>query len=156
MKRKLLVVIMAIAISAELLAVAKDALPPHLLVYNKGTKCYRWVGDKSKCIEVTIPKGVTSIGDWAFYECGSLTNITIPKGVTSISKSTFTHCSSLKNIIIPEGVTSIGDQAFEDCRFLTSITIPESVTSIGEDAFSSCDKLPPNAQSPMLVTPSGI
>ena len=89
-----------------------DELPPHLLVYDKGTKCYGWVGDKSKCIEVTIPEGVTSIGDMAFGFCSSLTSVYIPEGVTSIGHWAFARCSSLTSIKIPEGVTSIGDFAF--------------------------------------------
>ncbi len=94
-----------------------DALPPHLLVYNKGTKCYGWVGDKSKCIEVTIPKGVTSIGDWAFYECGSLTNITIPKGVTNIGDWAFEGCKNLDVVIDNKKQNVIiGYGAFNDCK----------------------------------------
>ncbi|HCS94195.1 MAG TPA: hypothetical protein DIV38_00465 [Clostridiales bacterium] len=54
-------------------------------------------------IEVIIPstyngKPVTSIGDYAFYGCTSLTSIEIPASVTSIGESTFSNCSSLKTI----------------------------------------------------------
>ena len=85
-----------------------------------------------------IPESVTSIGDWAFLECSSLTSITIPESVTSIGNGAFYGCSSLTSVAIPEGVTSIGDDAFSECINLTSITIPESVTSIGRRAFSGC------------------
>ena len=88
-----------------------------------------------------IPNGVTSIGDYAFEDCTSLTSITIPDSVTSIGDSAFEDCSSLTSITIPDSVTSIGDSAFEDCSSLTSITIPNSVTSIGEFAFFGCSSL---------------
>ena len=90
---------------------------------------------------ITIPNSVTSIGNAAFMDCDSLTSITIPNSVTSIGEYAFEDCFSLKSIKIPNSVTSIGDSAFEYCDSLTSITIPNSVTSIGAYAFNYCDNL---------------
>ena len=90
---------------------------------------------------ITIPEGVTSIGASAFSGCTLLTSITIPEGVTSIGNYAFSGCTSLTSITIPEGVTSVGANAFLDCTLLTSITIPEGVTSIGNYAFSGCRSL---------------
>ena len=58
--------------------------------------------------------------------------------VTSIGNWAFQDCSSLTSIDIPNSVTSIGNQAFWDCSSLTSVTIPNSVTSIGSAAFYNC------------------
>src|SRR5574344_1619940 len=90
---------------------------------------------------VTIPDGVTEIGDRAFCDCNRLTSVTIPNSVTSIGYRTFSCCESLISVIIPNSVTSIGTWAFENCTNLTSITIPNSVKSIGEWAFSNCESL---------------
>ena len=87
---------------------------------------------------ITIPKSVTSIGELAFYGCSSLTSVNIPVGVTSIEHNTFGCCSNLTTITIPEGVKSIESQAFQSCISLRAVTIPESVTSIGEGAFYGC------------------
>jgi hypothetical protein len=84
---------------------------------------------------------VTSIGDDAFRDCGSLTSIKIPDGVTSIGVAAFRNCSSLTSMTIPDSVTSIGDFAFGYCDRLTSITIPDGVTSIGNEAFFGCTSL---------------
>ena len=86
-------------------------------------------------------KPVTSIGDYAFVYCSSLTEVTIPEGVTSIGVGAFGACSNLTKVIIAEGVTSIKDRAFEGCGSLTEVTIPKSVTSIGKMAFYQCEAL---------------
>ena len=95
--------------------------------------------------EITIPSSVThndityivtSIGEYAFYNCSALVSITIPENVTSIGGGAFYYCSALASITIPKNVTSIGSGAFQGCSSLTSIAIPESVTSIGANAFA--------------------
>ena len=90
---------------------------------------------------VTIGDSVTSIGSSAFYNCTSLTGVTIPDSVTSIGGSAFYSCTSLTSVTIPDSVTSISDSAFYSCDSLTSVTIPDSVTSIGDSAFNHCDSL---------------
>ena len=87
---------------------------------------------------VTIGNGVTSIGDYAFYGCTGLTSVTIGNGVTSVGDLAFYGCTGLKSVTIENGVTSVGDLAFYGCSSLKSVTIPDSVTSIGSSAFSGC------------------
>jgi hypothetical protein len=84
---------------------------------------------------------VTSIGEWAFIYCSSLTSITIPNSVTSIGSSAFSGCSSLMSIVIPNDVKSIEWETFDGCSSLTFVTIPNSVTSIGGAAFRGCKSL---------------
>ena len=95
----------------------------------------------SKLTSITIPEGVTTIGDYAFYNCSALTSVTIGKSVTSIGNYAFYNCSKLTSVTIPEGVTTIGDYTFYNCSALTSVTIGKSVTSIGNEAFSNCRNL---------------
>ena len=111
------------------------------ILYNKNkTELIQYpIGNERT--EFTIPKGVTSIGDYAFYFCDSLTSVTIPDSVTSIGYHAFFCCDSLTSITIPDSVTSIGEYAFGWCESLTSVTIGNGVTSIGEYAFGLCESL---------------
>ena len=94
-----------------------------------------------KINKAIVGKGLTSIGDFAFYKCSSLSSIELPEELTSIGVGALESCSSLTSIELPEGVTSIGHWAFCDCSSLSSIKIPEGVTSIGDGAFWGCSSL---------------
>ena len=84
---------------------------------------------------------ITSIMEYAFWNCTSLINVTIPDSVTTIGDYGFWGCTSLINVTIPDSVTTIGDYAFSGCTSLINATIPGSVTSIGAWPFSDCINL---------------
>lgn len=90
---------------------------------------------------INIPNNVTSIGKCAFCDCGGLTSVTMSNNITSIAWRTFMGCSSLTSITIPNNVMNIGMEAFKYCISLTSIELPNSVTSIEGDAFYGCSSL---------------
>ena len=64
---------------------------------------------------ITFDGPVTLIGDFAFFNCSSLSSITIPNNVTSIESYAFRDCSSLMCVTIPNSVSKIGYQAFSGC-----------------------------------------
>ena len=98
---------------------------------------------------------MTSIGNYAFADCSSLTGVYITDlakwcGISFEKSSANPLCYAqqlylngtlITDLVIPDSVTSIGGYAFCGCRRLTSVTIPDSVTSIGDGAFSGCFKL---------------
>ena len=88
-----------------------------------------------------IPVTVTAIGDYAFSNCSSLTNIVIGNRVISIGDGAFSGCSNLASVVISDNVTSIGFSAFVHCNSLTTITISDSVTNISTGAFGICPNL---------------
>ena len=100
-----------------------------------------WYENGNQIQSVFMANGVTSIGNFAFNECTSLTSMTIPDSVTSIGNGAFKGCTSLTSVTIPGSVTRIGVGAFASCTSLTSVTIPDSVTRIGKQAFDYCTSL---------------
>lgn len=87
-------------------------------------------------MDVTIPDSVTVIGSCAFYSCDALVSVTIPGSVERIGNDAFEFCSVLAHVTLGDGVVSIGSYAFRDCEALESLNIPASVTSIGNEAFN--------------------
>ena len=129
------------------------------------TKIGEYAFQGSAVTSVSMPECITSIGQYACNECGSLEtvvlptnlddfsgwcifrncrnlkNIAIPENVTEIPNGTFINCSSLAAITIPQGVGEIGSNAFYGCSSLTSIEIPEGVKYLYEQVFNGCTAL---------------
>ena len=88
-----------------------------------------------------VPETITSLGDYAFYNCKKLTDLNVPRAITKIGAYAFHGCNLLTPFEIPETVTSIGEYAFAYCNQFTSIAVPGKVTSIGDYAFTGCEVL---------------
>ena len=90
---------------------------------------------------VIIPDSVTSIGNSAFFSCFNLSSITMGNNVTCIGPEAFFQCVKLTGLVLPNSLATIGYQAFTYCSQLTGVTFPESVTNIGSLAFRGCYSL---------------
>src|SRR5574344_2773557 len=83
---------------------------------------------------ITIPSGVTTIKNYAFYTVLTST-LTLPDTLTSIGDYSFAN-NSIKSVVIPNSVTSLGYSAFESNN-ITKLTIGTGITAIPNDAFES-------------------
>ena len=90
---------------------------------------------------VTIPQGITKIGDSAFFGNPNVESITLPNSLTSIGYDAFHFCSNLKEIVIPDSVHTIWQEAFSNCTNLKSVRLSEKITEIGYHQFFLCTML---------------
>mgnify|MGYP005772815459 FL=1 len=90
---------------------------------------------------VTLPEGLTAVGDYAFQECSALTEVVFPETVRSFGKNVFYDNTAIKYVTFPETVDSFGARMFRGCTSLVSVVIPEGVTALGGDTFHSNESL---------------
>jgi hypothetical protein len=79
--------------------------------------------------QVVVPPGVTTIGERAFYNCSSLTQLEIPLGVTTIGHSAFAWCSSLTTMVLPSNIMTLGANVFFGVTKLERLTLVGSPLS---------------------------
>ncbi len=130
-----------------------DTVTINHIVYDLDSSNYNAIiveWDEGINSDIIIPSTITvngnnytvvSIGDWAFFDCTSLTSVTIGNGVETIGVGAFSDCTSLQSVTIGDSVETIGSSAFRNCTSLTSVTIGDSVQTIGNSAFRNCVSL---------------
>lgn len=115
--------------------------------------------------KVTLPEGLTDIGDYAFYGCRNLKEIEIPETVARIGRRAFAMCGSLSKLTVPAAIDTIGDNAFSltpwydsllyhrdlvifngrvydaGRRCTGTVTVPDYVVAVADYAFYSCEGL---------------
>ena len=94
----------------------------------------------SKLTGLSIPKGVTGIGDFGLAGNG-LTAVTLPDGLQSLGRGAFDSCASLTNTTLPAAITAVPGKCFADCTKLLNVKYAGTVTAIGDLAFESCKAL---------------
>ena len=124
--------------------------------YDSRYNCNAIIKKSSKelvvgCNNTIIPSDITSIGNYAFYNCIGLSSIVIPKSLTKIGSQAFRGCTGLSSIIV-ESENTIYDSR-DNCNAIISTSdnnlilgcentaIPNTVTSISSYAFYGCDEL---------------
>ncbi len=79
-------------------------------------------------IHINWPAAVTSINTQMFSGTG-LTSITIPEGITSIGQTAFNDCDQLTEVILPNTVTTVGKMAFSNCAKLEKVVFGAGFTT---------------------------
>ena len=112
------------------LELADPALPVHLNTLGEGA-----FEECESISEISLHAGITQIPDNVFQSCSGLLKVRFGGNVTEIGASAFNGCSALADIEFPETLTDIGDTAFLLCTALEAISLPDSLRHIGFHAF---------------------
>ena len=91
--------------------------------------------------ELVIPEEVTSIGNYAFYNCDGITSVTLPSSLTSIGSSAFYACDNITSVSLPATVTAIGQDALMGCDLLTTITAYMTAPPTLTAQFANAEKI---------------
>ncbi len=100
-----------------------------------------WYPFRESIVKVSLPQGLTSIGEFAFLECENLQSVSIPDQVRSIGAYAFASCESLTSVGLGSNLQVLGTSAFHDCFALSAISLPYSLQQIGSNAFYRCQSL---------------
>ena len=127
--------------------------------YNTEDNPTPWTVHKASITALSLPEGLTKVGNYAFAGCTALQSVTVPDGVKTlgayafynctalvsahlpislngpIPSGLFESCTALETVNIPTGASAIGYAAFYQCAALKSVTLPEGILSIGDYAF---------------------
>ena len=99
-----------------------------------------WYGNRS-FDKVVVEEGVTTLGNYAFFNKTAIVSVSLPETLVSIGKFIFGGDGHLKDINLPDSITCIGQNAFSGCHSLRSLSLPASLEKIEFGTFQSCDGL---------------
>jgi hypothetical protein len=88
-----------------------------------------WSEEKENITAISLPDGLTSIGNYAFYYFYKVPAITLPSSLKRIGERGFYNCGALVTMDIPAGVTLIGPDAFVGCEAMTAYTVAAGNTA---------------------------
>ena len=141
--KKLFAVLATLFLMFAFAALAEESGDFGYSILENGNARIDYYDGSAKALEIPAALDghkVTAIG-YGAISGSDVISVTIPYGVTTIGEQAFAYCDKLKSVTIPDSVTNIGYWAFFECNSLESIAIPGSVTSMGENPFVGCKKL---------------
>lgn len=135
-------------------------------------------------IDLSGVKQLTTLPDAIFKDARSLRSLTLPEGLTDIGNEAFEGCTALVTQLFPASLLTIGDrafagaftgsdearaldlstatalrtigkEAFDGCNTLVELTLPDNLLEIGEGAFRECYNLTGSLTLPTRLSTIG-
>lgn len=133
-----------------------------------------WFKDCKNIRRIILPKNLTNIGAYSFYNCKYIFSVDFPKSLESIGESAFEN-SAIKSLIL-ENIETIGHKAFsttglesvtlKNCKTLASLSFAynssisnlcmENIGDIGSSAFSTCGNIKTILVDAKIIYPSAF
>ena len=115
--------------------------------------------DFSKLVFAETPEYLSSVSNYAFQNCTSLTKVALHEANTGIGDYAFDGCSVMTDVdnigvvnsigsyafqgtkvaftSLHEGVENVGEGAFKGCKYITSMNIPSTMSNIPSRMFEN-------------------
>jgi len=100
-----------------------------------------WSSYREAILNISLPDGLSRVGQDAFWNCINLTSITIPDSVQIIGSYAFCGCSSLAQIVLPDHMEDIGSGAFCNCVSITAFSFPEGIRAARKSVLNGATAL---------------
>lgn len=116
----------------------QDAKLTEVVIPSSVTSIGEWAfgcnNDNPTLQSVIIEADITEIPQCCFYLQTKLTSLSLPEGITAIGDDAFCGCK-ISSLTLPSSLKTIGARAFSN-NGITQLTIPNKVESIGNAAFA--------------------
>lgn len=116
----------------------QDAKLTEVVIPSSVTSIGEWAfgcdNDNPTLQSVIIEANITEIPQCCFYLQTKLTSLSLPEGITAIGDDAFCGCK-ISSLTLPSSLKTIGARAFSN-NGITQLTIPNKVESIGNAAFA--------------------
>ncbi|MCH5251335.1 MAG: leucine-rich repeat domain-containing protein [Lachnospiraceae bacterium] len=90
-----------------------------------------------KALQINLPSTLVKVGDRAFYGC-NIKKLEIPASLRSFGKYAFAG-NDFTEVVLPDGLETIPEGLFQNCAYLKNMVIPASVKTIEAVAFGGLD-----------------
>ena len=116
----------------------QDAKLTEVVIPSSVTSIGKWAfgceNNNPTLQSVIIEANITEIPECCFYLQTKLTSLSLPEGITAIGDDAFCGCK-ISSLTLPSSLKTIGARAFSN-NGITQLTIPNKVESIGNAAFA--------------------
>ncbi len=110
-----------------------------------------WAFARCAMESVSLPAGVETVGEGAFYQCEALRDVRLPESLAAIGESAFAGCVSLKTVRLPKDLRSLGERAFSGCGALESVSFPAGACEVARAAFEDTAWLARQPEGPVYA-----
>ena len=100
-----------------------------------------WTKYKSSITKVAFDDGITSIGQYAFYNFISLTNVDWPASLREIREYAFSGCERIISLALPEGLVHLAQSSFCNCDELRTLSLPATLTQLDSGFIHNTKRL---------------
>ena len=133
-------------------------------IIDSNVKITKYLGVSTSVVIPDVIEGnkVTSIGEFAFYNCFKLESIMLPDSLKSIDAFAFESCTKLTNVSIPKNVSKVSQAAFMGCSKLIDISVDNEnlIYSSQEGVLFDSNKSTiiqyPNGKTGIYTIPSSV